>query len=681
MTPPEPEAAQDGATPSGQLAAFATRWAALPGPLRLILSDVLLPTALFLSGTLWITGATARHPSTVVSNKLFSLQPIDYGATVWFFDWVRQALDSGTHILEPDVVCAPGGTTLGTNFPNWLDAIAAAPLMAAFPFPTGYNLWLALIPVLGAFAAYAALRCLTQHRSLALLGAWLFGFNAFSYYQAVMGRPTMALVAVLPLFLAAWLRATGSSGWQRAIWSLSAGALGALAVWFYVLWGLLAGLVGALVWFGRLVFPPKTTSRRGILLTALLALASATFCTAPYLYQATVLQARFPAPSAAVAGDRPGGGPPPWVQGGHGPPEQRLLAPWEPELWRFTSAMIRDRFHRSGDREGPADTDAVVGEMSRHALPLDTAWRGVAQRGDPYGLLPLTWLAPLVLLLGLAGGRRSWPWLAASLLFYALALGPWVLVSEGMHTSALLIGGQRLRLPLWFVAQALPEAGSFIKPGRLFPGFLLCMVVTLTVALDALRVRIATWLGPAGPRASWQRAGWTVLVLLLALIQGLALAAEVEELDDPRPYEPHAFHVQMKADDQDYAIIELPMGLGQALGGFQAIHGKRRADDHHDALSAQRDGEPPPTDCFRDPMLRALWDLGRTQVAAASLDPTDVRQARDAGFRYVLVYLEAYPSLERQGLAYDLDQVLETLETSLGQPVWEDDQLVVFELP
>ncbi len=679
MTPATPQDVHAQRSASGWLATMAVRWAALPRPARWLLVDLLGPLLVFLGGSLWIGGATARHPASFVSNKLASLQPIDYGATVWFYDWVRRALGSGASILEPDAVCFPGGTTLGTNFPNWLDAILAAPLMAAFPFPTGYNLWLALIPVLGCLAAYAALRCLVRHRGLALLGAWLFGFNAFSYYQAVMGRPTMALLATLPLFLAAWLKATDTHGAARMGWSILAGAMASLAVWFYVLWGLLAGLLGIMVGLGRLVLPPKTSTRPGVLLAAVLAVTSATICTAPYLYQATVLQPRFPAPSAAVAGEGTEGGPPPWAQGGPGPAELRLLGPWEPELWRFTTAMVRDRLERGEGSRAPRNTDGTVGELSRHSLPLDTAWRGVVRKGDPHGLLPLAWLAPLVLLLGLVGGRRSWPWLAASLALYSLTLGPWVLVSEGLNSSPLLVGGQRLRLPLWFLAQVLPEAGSFVKPARLFPGFLLCLVVTLAVALDALRVTLAERLGPKGSGPPWQRGAWATLVALLVLVHGLALAAEVRDLDDPRSYEPHPFHLELRADPEDYAIIELPMGLGQALGGFQAIHGKRRAEDHHDALAAQRLGEPPPTDCFRDPLLRQLWDLGRTP-APAIIDGALVEQARGAGFRYLLVYLEAYPSLARQGVAYDLDLVLGSLRASMGAPAFEDDWLVVFEL-
>ena len=104
-------------------------WAHLHPALRGLLADGLLPLALLVLGTLWISGPVATHPGLVTSRKLFSLQPIDYGATVWFSDWVAQALGSGAGILEPSGGCHPTRTTLGTNFPNWLDAILAADIL------------------------------------------------------------------------------------------------------------------------------------------------------------------------------------------------------------------------------------------------------------------------------------------------------------------------------------------------------------------------------------------------------------------------------------------------------------------------------------------------------------------------------------------------------------------------
>jgi hypothetical protein len=657
-------------------------WRKLPAALRRVLADGLLPLALMVVGTLWISGPVATSPHLVASRKLFSLQPIDYGATVWFYDWVARALTSDATILEPSAVCHPTGTTLGTNFPNWLDAILAAPLVGGLGFPTGYNLWLAAIPVLAGLAAYAALRCLTRHRSLALVGAWVFGFNGFSAYQAIMGRPSMALVAILPLFLFAWLAATSRRGWPGLLQALGAGVLAGMALHLYVLWALLCWIFGGLIWLARLISPPEHTQRRHLLLAALLALGAAGVTTAPYLYQATVLQPRFPAPGISAVPVAEDGAVPPWTAGSSSPVEQRLLAPWEPELWSFTLAFARDRLQHLGEHSEPAPglRDESLQELARHALPLNFPWRGAEIRGDPAGLLPLAWLAPLVLLLAVLAGPRAWPWAALTLLLWSLTLGPWCMDAEGVRAAPMLVGGQRLRMPLWFVVQAMPEAGSFLKPGRLFPGFLLAMVVTMTVAMDQLSARTRPWLERLWAPAA--RLAWPALAVVILLTSGWAQARLVGQLDDSvslEPY-PYPFHQRLAEQADGTAIIELPMGLGQALAGFQPLHGRARADDHHDAIAAQKLGEPPPPDCYRLVLLHTLWDLGRTGGHDGPIEPRELTQAHQAGFGWILVYLEAYPPLARQGVPYDLDRILGSLEAALGEPAFEDERMVVYKL-
>jgi hypothetical protein len=655
----------------------AQRLAALPAPLRLLLLDLLLPSLVLLLGALWLGGPTARHPASMVSAKLTGLLPLDYGATAWFYQHVAGAISGGHPVVSVPELCAPTGTTLGNNFPNWVDAIVAAPLVGGLPFPTGLNLWLALLPVLSGLAAYAALRALTPRRSLALLGAWIFGFNAYSAYEATMGRPTLALLAIIPLVLAVWLRATSSRGKPLLGWSIGAGLLAGLALHYYVLYAIVAWLLAGLVWLGRLLAPPAGTGRRSLLLAALLALVTAGLTAAPYLHQATVVQPRFPAP-ATVPDDQAGPGALIWTAGQARATAEGPLAPWDPDLWAFTLAFARD--HLGGERASPSPISAEqsLDEMARHALPLSYPWRGAPLRGDPAGLLPLPWLAPLVLLLALAAGRRTLPWLAVWGLLWVLSLGPWLTDLEGLHSAPVLLEGQRLRLPLWFLAEHLPEAGSFIKPNRFFPGFLLGMVLCLTVTLDLLATRGERWVAAAwGPA---RHLGWPVLVGLLLVITGLAQGRVVAQLDHSLPYEPWPFHQRLAQEPGDFAIIELPLGLGQGLAGFQAIHGKRRADDHHDALAAQQAGEPPPDDCFELPLLSRLWELGRGRVTPRILDPADLAQARDAGFRFIVLYPEAYPALATRGVRYELGTVRAVLERSLGAPVYEDEHTVAWEL-
>ena len=640
--------------------------------------ELLVALVAYGASTLILGGELARLPFSRVSAAYYSTQPEDYNGTVWFFAWVRRALRQDLDLLYPDTVCAPMGTSLGTNFPNSIDAIMASPLMG-LPFPGSYNLWLAMVPVLGALAAYLALRAAACRPWVSLLGGWLFGFNAYSIFHLAAGRPTLGLLFVLPLFLAALLTATRLKGWKAALGALLAGLAGALAVHFYVLYGLLAFLMGLGIWLARLLRPPASSSRRTVALVGAATLLVAGFFSATYVYRATILQPRLATASSvelAQAAEQAS------LQGAR---SSARLRPWSPDLWRFLGQVVRDQLPKpegEGPVVDPAYREQEIQALTAHSLPVDYGFDASLPASHPKRALPQPWLLPLVLLLGLAGGRRAWPWVAATALLYLLPLGPFALLTRDQHLVPWLVGGDQLRLPGWYALQLLPVLASFAKPERLFPGLLLALVMTLGLALEQLQARSRGWLERVRISTRGQGILWAVAAGLLLLGAALPLHERAGLLQQVRPFEPHPFHQQLADMPGNFAIVELPMGLGHGLAAFQLVHGKRRVGDHHDALGALRAGEPPPLGCFQLELAHVLWTLGRDEGAggAPPLTASILARAWRQDIRYLLVYPEAYATLAGHGVRADLQTVQEQLDELLGPAVYSDDLLVAYSL-
>ena len=655
-----------------------------PGPapithrvLRGVGADILAPLGIYAALALTMLGDLARSPGAVVARQFQTLRAEDYLGTVWFYWWTHDALSRGHPILHPDVVCAPGGTSLGRNFPNWVDAFLAWPFFHWLPFPASYNLFCTAIPVLGALSAYWALRTLTRQRALAGLGGALFGFNAYSFAEIVAGRPSTALVFVIPLFLAVWLKALSTPGRRAWGWMLLAAPTAALVVYYHPIYTVICALLAVGTGLARWIWPWPGVSRWRPPLAGGVTGVLGGWLTTPYLYQITALQGRLSTPSHHHLAA----------------PSPHLLPPWSLDLWRYLVLLAQMEWHRwvnTGGSPPPQGNPLIEAEIWQRmvglSLPVDHLWREGAALTDPSYMLYPGFLVAAVLLLAALGGRRALGWMGLAAAFYLLTLGPWAAWRAPSPTEFALTGGSRLRMPTWYLAKAVPATMTFLKPYRVFPGLLLALSAALVIALDTLPRRVTGRWSSLTPRLPWLRRAMVLLGILLVGTALLRVGAALTRTRFLVRYRPNPFHLQLAADPSAGAIIELPVGLGHVLAGFQAVHGRPRSEGHHDEIAALKGQQEAPTACYRLPLLQALWHLGRRPSAAEPaavphLTPQLFRRASASGYRHLLVYLSAYPVLEEQGLHYDVELVLQTLVDLLGEPEYRDEALVAFSIP
>lgn len=668
--------------------------------------EVVLPLLLYVGLSIYVWGEVALRPARVVFRQFLTCRPEDALGTVWFYHWFQQAIARGVPVLAPDIVCAPRGALLENNFPNHVDAWLAAPLFALFPFPISYNLWWVAIPVLGALGGFFALRAWTRWTP-ALVGGALLGFNAYSLAEIAAGRPTTGLLAVIPLFVGCFSHALHARGKLAAgIWTVVTGAAAALSVYYHVVYALVCVFFAVFLGGGRILWPAAGTSRWRPLWSGLSVLLLATFLSTSYLYQSTALQGRL-------------SGPPPRYLSP--PTVAEIPPPWDPAMLSYLADLAEVQGMEWTGRRTRNDTHAAERwrRMTELSLPVDMPWRGSEQLTDPSTYLPLGFFAPLVVLVALLGGRRSAAWLAVAVGFYVLTLGPYACRSVRPVVEPFTWHGARLRLPAAYLVEAVPPLIGFFKPHRLFPGMLLSLVISFATGLEGLSARFRRW-----------RVRWVALpgAAILGLVWVGDLGQRRERADLVRPFEPPPFLLELARQEDGGGVVELPVGIGHGLGGFQLVHGRVRAGHHHDQLAALQDGRPPPTHCYSLGLARRLWDLGRrphdtgteggaapdrgepeprapTDLPAEGLDPAPstedapgpvtadpslgvedplsprtVANAWAAGFRYVLVYPDAYDVMAAFGIHYDLQHVHRVLRRHLGDPVHESERLVAYTL-
>ncbi len=664
--------------------------------------------------SLLMGGDLVQHPSRFVGPQFLAFTPEDFHGTVWFFNWVHEALLRGVPILQPDTVCAPRGISLGQQFPNWADAFMAFPLFHFFSFPTNYNLWLASIPVLGAFCAFWALRGMGTPPWLAWMAGAFYGFTPYSYQEILAGRPSTGLIMAIPLFVGLYHRALARPGRLGWLWAVGSGLGAAFAVYYHPLQAFICAVLGLAMLMVALVVPAPGVARSRVLGTTALALLLAAFLSSSYLYQVTCLQGRLPS-----------------VQQGQQvcPSGRSLLPPWSPDLWTYLLETARDQGEGRQGRGGFGGADPTLtrereerldSDLRRAAflsLPISVLWTENTQLTDTRNQFHPWYMALVLALLAASAGPAAWGWLGMALLMLLLTLGPWLQTTIHPQMEPLLFHGARLRLPDWYLFSHFPVLLSFLKPYRLFPGFLLALVLAGTKGLETWLQRFAHLRLRAGGRAFSTELPVLFLGLCVMLLGLLRLGASVDMADWARSYTPDQFLAELGADTEDYGIIEMPVGLGHAYGAFQAIHGKRRSESHHDYLPDLRRGAAAPPECYGSDLLQKLWWLGRRSpldiangtdlhgtpdssgppspglggaggssgidlatLPSASLSIQDFQRALQQGFRYVVLYPRAYQRLLEKGVDVDTGQVNRVLESFLGPPVHRGRMLLAYDL-
>lgn len=602
-----------------------------------------------------------RPAPEMVLGPLLDDLPTDLDGTVWFYGWMDRAVSQGLPILSPDWVRFPLGQNLGGNFPNRVDAWMALPFMHFLPFPDGFNLFVVCIPVFNTLAGWVFFRTLTDRWWLALSAAMLFGFQRYSFYELAGGRPVSALLFTLPLFLAAWWHALRTPRLALALaWAVVAGAFAALVACSYAPWTVWAGALAVGCAVVRVLAPAGGAAdagsseaggargrdgRRGgwrfqerarPVAIAIVALTTAILLAASYLHELLVLR----------------------VEGGQG---GNPLPFWDLRVWTETLTALT---HQAPGVRSAAPFSAV----NENEVALDALWNGSARGADRAALPGGTWA--VVVAAVVLGGWEARFWALAGVLCW-VSLG-------GLHPAAMLTRspawlqavGPWIPSPLAAFARVAPDAVEHLRAYRGAPIATLALLAAIVSAWAPFSRKAARWT-THWPRAAWiPRAAGAIVILAL----GARAASNAVTIDAPRvprtPWHPSPFYAQLAASPDSGAIIELPVGFGHAFGPVQLLHQHARSEPAMDTLGQV--GRQPQL------WLRPFEALGA--AGGPALDPALLDAARADGFGWVMLHSSAYKRLKFLGRPLDAGVAKAWLSDALGEPVFEDREIVVYRL-
>lgn len=655
--------------------------AALRAAAALLGLDVVIPlvgysvAAAWMWPTVWLSRATSSPLGLYAGS-------IDHQGTLWFYWWLRKWWSDGESLLLCRYACAPDAQFLRTNFPNRIDAWLAQPFLGAFPAPEALSLFVLALPVLGGFAAFALARQFTTDRVAAWLGGLPFAFQLYVSSEVAAGRPVTALLAPGVLFLAAFAWALHAPGRVLpVVATLVAGVLAGIAAEAYLPHAPYLGVMAAALALARVAWPEAGAARWRPFLVGPVALVVAVWVAGPYLYEVTV-QRRL-APRDVHAADvasfaNPVG-------------DQRF---WPALRDRMTEDLSGGQTLQGGPVMSSMGFDAwfEAGPWYRsvqaESLGWDWPWESSLGRGQRLVALGSVWLAAGVAL-GLLGRARGVAFLGLALGCYLLSLGPALMTGVEPRLIHYVGGGDPIGLPTRWLLDAVPTARMFLRPYRLAPYVHLFLGVGLALGLARLGGSTPVWEGESGARRLHR---WALGRRLAVAVGGAALAVVALGQVREHPafaipvfeWNPSPFLVQMGQEDEDYAIAEIPVGIGQHRAGAATVHGKRRAEPLQDIQPGDRGGRRPP-DCYDLPFLDGLWYLGLPDATAqaaveAHLTPEARVEAREAGFRYVVVWTDVLRDDIRRGDPRKANVIVSELDARLGPRHYEDDQVIVYAL-
>jgi hypothetical protein len=322
--------------------------------------------------------------------------------------------------------------------------------------------------------------------------------------------------------------------------------------------------------------------------------------------------------------------------------------------------------------------DADGEELYREGFPIQWLELKIMNSVDPTTVLTksehptnqgyyfFSWLIPILLvgaaLFELRRARVRFLFGAAAA-FLLLALGPCMIFGGEVYLNTFDW------MPYSLLSAIVPGVDRIQFPNRFLVAASFALVPLAAFGLRRIAER--RW---AGPRAR--------LLLYPLVIGGLALsylndlddsAMACEEIAVPQIYR------TLAADDDDYAIIEVPFDRGldfrdhklpaYVFSTYQTIHGKRRLTGHIPGFLAERHY---PEDIRQSVLLDALeaWSLYRVDTRSTREPPSDVdvlgrarllqdiEVLRKYGFRTIIVHDWVMPMQPYQGVTKLLIELL-----------------------
>ncbi len=570
-----------------------------------------------------LLAAVGFRPDHLLSGFLGAIHVDQYG-TQWFYWFTERAVLEGHSLAWTDLFFFPFGKDIYRHTgANVLDALVAVPFRLLFGRVLGYNLFCLFFAALAGWSFHRLAREFCQDRLATGLGAVAFAACPFVIYELREGRPTQALLFLLPLVLLQALRTARGPGLRAPLLGGVLLALSAYQYWFYGFFGGLALLV--LGGVATALPGPRAGPRHRVLgrfaLMGIVALALCAPVALPLVLETAAQDETVPGLLDLAS----------WTWTSFTPlTEQGATVgvfTWQP-LHGTTGAF-------STDTDGTTTFSPF-----HHVLPW-VAWLGLLGWLARPGALPRRFgLALLIPLVGLATG------------------------------PVLVLGAQYLVDPIW---GAMLHGLAFLR--RLWwPSRAMAWMTVLVVLVGVLALEAAGRRGPRTRAATLLLGGGAWFGHLLG--NGL-LPLGTWEADIPAGYE-------CLAHGGDEALLELPWSWTQAHLYYQVHHGRPIFGG---MLENSEVFSPPETVALRteNSFIVAMMTLASEETDVEGWTLEDLRELGDLGYGFIVLQKDAYvvAGMNQVGLVDNARRTrLRRMRFDLAKlgshPIYEDARLAIY---
>ena len=603
---------------------------------RLVLAHLAVLAAYFLL-TIVMTWPAARYLTSAIPGDGF-----DGWQNYWNLWWVKQALlVLGANPFFTDYLYAPTGVSLLFHTLNIFNGLWTLPLQLNFGLAIAYNSVVVFSFVFAGYGGYLlSLYTLTRLdlplraglRPAAFVGGLVFTMAPFHMAHLLGHMQVFSLM--WPPFYALWLLRTlepwpaarPDRRWRRALISGLFLVLASLVDWYHTLYLLL---------FTALVLGWTLAQRwRGL---------SARFHTPT---------GRLPAQPLLQ---------PVWLVAVIGLVFVVLLSP-------LLIPMIRDAGSRPDLQTGLAENVALSADLLAFVTPseLHPLWgewaKTFAGRFSSTTSERLIFAGYIPLALALLALVKYWPhrvilfWGLVTLLFFILALGPYLHVSGDIVT----INGWQVPLPYLLLYHTVP----FIGLTRSLSRYDLMIMMSLGVLAAIGAYRFTPGKAQRAKTGRGSRQWLPYLAAGLICFEFLAVPYPISRIDIP------PFYREISADPGDYTIAELPMNWDRPTPLLhQTVHQKR-------LLTAYTSRDNPLELAWRTPVFQH-WRYLAPDIIDQPLDVIAPTILFDFNLRYIVLdYWQMPPGPERAGTEQWLAAALPG-----ASPIYENGRLKVYQSP
>ena len=329
-----------------------------------------------------------------------------------------------------------------------------------------------------------------------------------------------------------------------------------------------------------------------------------------------------------------------------------------PFLWPVVAGgdrgTVEDAFHYYAE-EKSTDLLAFVTPSSDHPL-LNRVTASTYDRFAHWrpAFLGYTSLA-LATYAAVVVGKKSRLWTWTCLLFATLALGTTLRINGAEYPG--------IPLPFRLLIAVLPAFRLIRQASRfnVMVGFSLAVLVGLACAdiLERLKRR------HSGERTQWGQVAIVGVACALVLLEYLSTPCPL------LPAQVSPFYIQLAQQSEDFAILELPLGLlsaGRSLYA-QTVHNKRTVNGYVARASYDAGAF-----VYSSPLLKSL-ELRIDPDPALHDLPREIGLLAQNGIRYIVIHKTPMPPMP----AVEED-VLAAWKRLFGPtPFYQDDEIIVYE--